>query len=47
VFDKIVEGMKMASETIKLDDIKLEDTYPDNEKKMERTHYYQPHLHIP
>lgn len=31
MFDKIVEGMKMASETIKLDDIKLEDTYPDNE----------------
>jgi hypothetical protein len=31
MFDKIVEGMKMASETIKLDDIKLEDMYPDNE----------------
>jgi hypothetical protein len=28
MFDKIVEGMKMASETIKLDDIKLEETYP-------------------
>lgn len=28
MFDKIVEGMKMASETIKLDDIKLDETYP-------------------
>ena len=32
MFDKIVEGMKMASETIKLDDITLEETYPYNEK---------------
>jgi hypothetical protein len=32
MFDKIVEGMKMASETIKLDDITLDEIHPqDNE----------------
>jgi hypothetical protein len=32
MFDKIVEGMKMASETIKLDDIKLDESDADSDE---------------
>lgn len=47
MFDKIVEGMKMASETIKLDDIKLDETYPQaDENFVQENPSHQPHLQL-